>query len=162
MTYCIVSCSPAIIIIVTTVSTQQPSSQPCYFVVLLQDSHLRLRVKYEVKIPDPKPNLLIDVFVLPFRPASLQLPPFNDVCSEIPLHLLMLRIDVTIRGVELLARTRRLLCYCYPCWCCCCRLHAACVGCCCCCRCCLSRLFCNPIAPKFQHSSDAARSCCAC
>ena len=74
------------------------------------------------------------------------------------LHLLMLRIDVTIRRGELLDRTRRPRCYCYTCWCWCwcCRLHAVCIG------CCWSRLFCNLIAPKFQHSHAAARSCCAC
>ena len=81
------------------------------------------------------------------------------------LHLLMLRIDVTIRGGELLARSRRHLCYCYRWWFWRCRLHAACIGCCCCrccCCCCWSRLFCNPSSPKFQHSHAAARSCCAC
>ena len=72
-----------------------------------------------------------------------------------PLHLLMLRIDVTTRGGELLARTRRPCCYCYRCWCWCCRLYAACIGCCCCCRCCWSRLFCNLSSPKFQHSLAA-------
>ena len=32
---------------------------------------------------------------------------------RLPLHLLMLRIDITIRGGELLARTRRPRSYCH-------------------------------------------------
>ena len=87
-------------------------------------------------------------------------PP--SAMSPCLLHPLMLRIDVTIRGGELLARSRRPLCYCYrwSCWCC--RLHAACLGCCCCCCCCWSLLFCNPRSPKIQYSFAAACSCCAC
>jgi len=106
--------------------------------------------------------------------AAAAVPVAADVAAD-PVHTapsaaispcllqpLMLRIDVTIRRGEFLARSRRPLCYCYrwSCWCC--RLHAACLGCCCChCRC-WSRLFCNPRSPKIQYSFAAACSCCAC
>ena len=98
--------------------------------------------------------------------AAAAVPVAADVAAD-PVHTapsaaispcllqpLMLRIDVTIRRGEFLARSRRPLCYCYrwSCWCC--RLHAACLGCCCChCRC-WSRLFCNPRSPKICSNAS--------